>query len=92
MRANRRELDKVRADEKRQAVAAYKVSVGCADCGYNENPDALEFDHLYGKNGKTVASLMYHSWDKIWQEIAKCEVRCANCHAIVTRKRASISR
>lgn len=79
------EVQKARADERRNAVAAYKLAQGCADCGYNENALALEFDHLPGTEKKrTVASLMYNSWEAIWAEIAKCEVVCANCHAIRT--------
>jgi hypothetical protein len=86
-------LDKERADEKRQAIDAYKVSKGCVDCGYNLNPHALEFDHLPGyEKTQTVASLMYRSWERIWEEITKCEVVCANCHAIRTyeRKQADV--
>ena len=72
------------ATEKRRRVAKHKVSVGCIDCGYNANANALEFDHVDpdGKS-RTVGGLMYHSWDKIKEEMAKCVVRCANCHAII---------
>lgn len=70
---------------KREAINQYKVEQGCVDCGYNAHPWALEFDHLPGAiKVKTVASLMYNSWDAIWAEIDKCEVVCANCHAIRT--------
>jgi len=85
---DQKEADRLRADEKRQAIAAYKVSKGCIDCGYNDNAFALEFDHLPGLEKKrTVASMMYSSWDAIWAEIGKCEVVCANCHAIRTMTR-----
>lgn len=80
--------DKERADLKRKAVADYKVEQGCVDCGYNSHHAALEFDHLpqYDKV-RTVASLMYHSWEVIWAEIAKCEIVCSNCHSIRTHDR-----
>lgn len=26
------------------------------------------------------------SWEKVKTEIAKCEIRCANCHAVKTAK------
>lgn len=80
--------DRKNADAKRKIVAEYKIVMGCADCGYNDNALALEFDHKPGTKGnKTVASMMYYSWDKIWEEIKKCDIVCANCHAIRTLKK-----
>jgi hypothetical protein len=87
------------ADYKRSVVNRWKRRKGCVDCRYKENYDALELDHLPGKKGAyTVASLMYASWKRIKEEIAKCEVVwiakcevvCANCHAIRTRQREKI--
>lgn len=80
---NAKEKDAARAAEKRRILAEYKVKKGCTDCGFNRHPAALEFDHLPGFEKKqTVASMMYCSWKKIWEEVAKCEVVCSNCHAI----------
>jgi len=77
-----------RALRNRQTLDEYKLQIGCADCGYNKHAAALEFDHLPGTfKSQTVASLMYRSWERIWQEIAKCELVCANCHAIRTAER-----
>lgn len=77
------------ADQKTQAVADYKVAQGCTDCGYREHPAALEFDHLPGTNKlfNVMEKVGSYSLDKIWAEIAKCEVVCANCHAIRTATR-----
>jgi len=80
--------NRANADAKRAAIAAYKITMGCADCGYNENAFALEFDHKPNTKGnKTVASMMYNSWEAIWREIDKCEVVCSNCHAIRTLRK-----
>lgn len=80
--------DKKRADIKRIIINNYKLRIGCKDCGYKENAWALEFDHKDGEDKRnTVASLMYGSWENILKEIKKCEVVCANCHAIRTFKR-----
>jgi hypothetical protein len=52
----------------------------CVDCGESD-PDVLDFDHL--RNKRANVSRLVHiavSWDVILAEIAKCEVRCANCH------------
>lgn len=69
-------------------VAAYKMEQGCTDCGYREHPAALQFDHLPGtaKRGQ-ISRLSRYSWERVLEEFAKCEVVCANCHAIRTTTR-----
>lgn len=80
--------DTRRAAYRRRVVNRYKRIKGCVDCGYDAHWDALEFDHDDNSQKRdTVASLMYASWAVIKAEIAKCVVRCANCHAIRTRTR-----
>jgi formate-dependent nitrite reductase cytochrome c552 subunit len=56
----------------------------CVDCG-ETNPLLIDFDHLWDK--RADVSYMIHagfSWTRIEAEIDKCEVRCANCHALKT--------
>lgn len=60
-----------------------KVARGCVDCGYNDSPYALDFDHVRGVKVKNICQ--FHSLAKALVEIEKCEVRCANCHRIKTR-------
>jgi len=52
----------------------------CVDCGESD-PEVLDFDHLRDKRAD-VSRLVHGavSWDIVFAEIAKCEVRCANCH------------
>jgi hypothetical protein len=41
----------------------------------------LEFDHVQGDKKLPVAAMIGgYSWETIETEIAKCVVRCANCH------------
>ncbi|MGH7894856.1 MAG: hypothetical protein ACREQL_09315, partial [Candidatus Binatia bacterium] len=74
-------------------VAELKLKAGCADCGYNSHPDALEFDHVPGRGAKVapVSALVGNdrAWPAIAAEIAKCDVVCANCHRIRTANRRS---
>ena len=77
----------IRANKRRAVLNRFKRMKGCIDCGYKRDHRALEFDHLSGKRGKTVAGCCYSSWAVIKREIAKCVVRCANCHAIATHER-----
>lgn len=70
--------------EARQSrIDAIKLARGCIDCGYHAEPVALHFDHRDPKTKLfTIASAPTRNWASIEAEIAKCDVRCANCHAI----------
>lgn len=52
------------------------------DCGYNAHHSALQFDHVRGKKSRNVCDA--RSIKQAIIEIAKCEVVCANCHAVRT--------
>ncbi|HVF27809.1 MAG TPA: hypothetical protein VM943_06200 [Pyrinomonadaceae bacterium] len=53
----------------------------CVDCGESD-PVVLEFDHVRGEKSFNVSEMgwMVLTWDAMLKEIAKCDVRCANCH------------
>jgi len=71
-----------RATMIRRWLDAYKLSKGCVDCGYKEHHAALHFDHVSGEKEINVCNAK--SIDQAKKEIEKCEVRCANCHAVRT--------
>lgn len=79
--------------EKWALAQQIKLDHGCKDCGYKENPYALQFDHITDDKKDNVSNLIRsdYSWDTILKEITKCEVVCANCHAIRTQNRKSSS-
>jgi hypothetical protein len=58
----------------------------CVDCGEHDAV-VLEFDHLGDKSFDVGQSLPYRSWQSILDEIAKCDVVCANCHRRRTARR-----
>lgn len=64
-----------------------KLEKGCADCGYKEYAVALQFDHVRGNKEFTISRRHFLPKSKILAEISKCEVVCANCHAVRTWKR-----
>ena len=68
-----------------------KVPRGCHDCGYNEHGVALQFDHLRDKKA-SISNMIRsdYSWESIKLEILKCEVVCANCHAVRTKSRKEL--
>lgn len=65
----------------------------CVDCG-NGDLRVLDFDHVTGTKEFCVTDAVRAGTplDEIIAEIAKCEVRCANCHRIVTAVRANSRR
>lgn len=63
----------------------YKLSKGCQLCGYKDNLFALQWDHINpSEKHATVSTLMTGDIKKLFKEIRKCRVLCANCHAIHT--------
>ena len=73
-------------DVNRQKLFDYYKTNPCIDCG-NNNPIVLELDHRDGCDKIATVSFLVHSgcsWNKIQEEIDKCDVRCANCHRIKT--------
>lgn len=79
---------RTRRKKHRQLLARFKQTKGCATCGYKSHPIALQFDHIEpaSKSVNRSGSAIDPIWSKhrIKQELAKCQVLCANCHAIRT--------
>src|ERR1044071_2376164 len=77
----------LREKQLRQFIWNYKLTHPCIDCG-NSNPIVLEFDHNDGviKVNDICSMAKGYSLVRIEAEIAKCVVRCANCHRIRTHK------
>ena len=63
----------------------------CVDCGETD-PIVLEFDHLRDKKFSISAGIQGRRWQDVLDEIAKCEVVCANCHRRRTAKRGGFIR
>ena len=75
-----------KAKRRRYWLNYVKVKCGCHICGYNDNPLALQFDHLSNKT-RQVSHMTLHSLANLFNEIRKCRVLCANCHSIHTDRR-----
>lgn len=75
--------------------AAYLVALfrerPCADCGETD-PIVLEFDHMGHKRFNIAKGLRDRNWDSVLDEIAKCDVVCANCHRRRTAHRGGFAR
>ena len=69
-----------RRDLNRQRVIEYLRGHPCMDCG-EADIIVLQFDHRSDKSFDVSSMIAAGaSWSRISAEIAKCDVRCANCH------------
>jgi hypothetical protein len=74
--------------KRKEIVRNIKESSPCNDCGISYPYYVMQFDHV--KNNKTSnvnILLSTKSLQSVLDEIDKCELVCANCHAIRTWKR-----
>ena len=61
----------------------------CMDCGVSYPPYVMDFDHRVGveKEGLVSKLVAQGSRQRVYKEIEKCDVVCANCHRIRTWER-----
>lgn len=76
------ERDKRKRSANKEWLKVYKQTLCCERCGYNTCPEAIEFHHRDPSvKDSAISSLMrFRSIEHLKEEIAKCEVLCANCH------------
>lgn len=75
-------------DRNRKFLTEYLKTHPCIDCG-NSDLRVLDFDHVKGEKFGNVSHSVKDRWpiERLIQEIEKCEIRCSNCHRIVTYER-----
>jgi hypothetical protein len=74
-----------RTAEKRKWLNEYKRNKPCSRCGKIYDPLCLDLHHLDPMNKVSTISFMIqgtHSLKVLKEEVAKCEVICANCHRL----------
>jgi predicted transcriptional regulator len=72
-----------------EELQSFKEGMGCFDCKTMYPHYVLEFDHMpeFKKIDNVYRVYKKFGRDKAWQEVAKCDVVCANCHKIRTYQR-----
>jgi len=72
---------KRKSDIIRKYLIGYLTQHSCVDCP-EKDMLVLEFDHVRGKKKYNISNMISRglSIKIVEKEIAKCEVRCANCH------------
>ena len=81
--------ESARAHNERRLVWARSLKEGsCTDCGGSFHPVAMQWDHVGTDKLANVSRLAQRaSKARVLAEIAKCELVCANCHAVRTHLR-----
>lgn len=69
----------------------YLLTHPCVDCGTTDIR-VLQFDHRDGEQKFKNVGQLKTSRGKLEAEVAKCDVRCANCHMIRTAEQFGWSR
>ena len=71
----------------REMLNEFKLSKGCADCGYKAHVAALQFDHIIPvkREGKWMTPKTKKEAINLMND-PNIQVLCANCHAIKTRE------
>lgn len=73
--------------ERRHWMDGQKIISGCKDCGLWGPAEVLTFDHVKGEKKFNIGPSWNVGRAALEEEVAKCEVVCANCHAIRTKQR-----
>ena len=82
---NRKQQVRERKRNIKQRMQDYKRTLCCMECGFSgaESPWALEFNHRDPSTKREIVSYLVshgYGWSTIMEEVAKCDVLCANCH------------
>jgi hypothetical protein len=91
-RRTRERRIRMRKSRRRDLVAwsrTLKEGVPCADCGGVYHPAAMQWDHGHRADKlDDVSNLVRRGFSReaIAAEVSKCELVCANCHAVRTFK------
>lgn len=80
---------KVMRAQRRKKIKAIEFYGGkCIKCGYDRCINALEFHHRdkSTKQEKPTYIIMRWSWNRVKEELDKCDLVCSNCHKEIEYK------
>ena len=84
------------ADRQKADLCAYVRALKqnpCTDCGIMYPYPAMDFDHCRGVKDMDISKMCRRpvTWERLLEELAKCDLVCANCHRIRTWQREARS-
>ena len=77
-------LEKQRAKKRERKLQAIEYLGGvCKKCGGEFHPAVYEFHHRNpAEKDRDPSKLLQLKWEKVTEELDKCDLLCANCHRI----------
>ncbi len=76
-----------RLREKRRSFLNELKTKPCMDCGNSFPPECMDFDHVRGTKNLGIYQMYTRAMPLLMEEIAKCDLVCANCHRVRTMSR-----
>ena len=71
--------------KRKNFIIGYKLARGCGVCGFAEHPSALHFHHRDPDQKEfNIGRGHHYTFKRLWKEMQKCDVICANHHAMLT--------
>ena len=81
---NRNNRDRRYRDTTVRKLREIKLESGCVQCGFRSHHAALEFHHRNPEIKKfRLGESRNYSWKAVLLEVEKCDILCANCHAVL---------
>ena len=79
----------IRRRSRKKEISDLKESTPCFDCDKFFQACIMDFDHIEDNKISNISRMVNNnaSWEKIYKEIAKCQLVCANCHRLRTWNR-----
>lgn len=88
--ANVKKRNSRRKAEIEERLRNLKSNTPCMDCKEQYPFYVMQFDHVRGVKSINLSQVSSNQWsdDRLQEEIDKCEIVCANCHAQRTYERS----
>lgn len=93
LRNRETELERMRTRQRTAKIEAVELKGGaCMDCGFRGDPVCFHFDHRDPHSKTAGVSVLLCSADRpaLLAELDKCDLVCANCHAIRTSRSEAV--
>lgn len=69
--------------QRHREAAEWILGNRCAACKTTKGP--FEFDHILRRTKSfTIGAKLHYSWEKVYQELRKCQLLCVPCHVYKT--------